>query len=137
MRLPGFLVACLLCACAETSGPPLVASDVEITRAAPGMKMSAGYMTLTNNSGEAIVITSISSPQFGVVEMHETVVEDDVARMRKLDELTIAAGESVVLERGGKHLMLMQPAGLSRDITLHVQSGDAVLLSIATHLAGK
>ena len=130
------LAALVLVACTNDGGPPLVATDVEITRAAPGAKMSAGYMTITNNSPEDIVITSISSPQFGVVELHETVIEDDISRMRRLDSLTIAAGTSVVLQRGGKHLMLMQPSGLSRDVTLHVHSGDAVLLSIATSLGG-
>ena len=123
------LAAFLLGACAEPQ-PPLAVADVVITGSMPGMKMSAGYLTFTNNSGEPITITHVSSPQFASVEMHETVVEDDVARMRELPELVIPARGSVAFERGGKHLMLMRPTGDSSEVTLNIYSGDTLLLIV-------
>ena len=128
------VVLTVLAACTADSGPPLLVSNVEITTAMPGSKMSAGYMTISNRSGDVIEITRVSSPQFGNVEMHESVIEDGVSRMLRLDSLSIAPGESVNFERGGKHLMLMQPHGLSRDVTLRLHTGDHLLLSIDTRM---
>jgi len=39
--------------------------------------------------------------------------------------------ETVIFERGGKHLMLMQPVGEPRTITLNFYSGDVLLLSVS------
>ncbi len=94
--------------------------------------MSAGYMALSNNSDEVIRISSITSPQYGSIEMHETTIEDDVARMRAVEELIIGPGETVRLERGGKHLMMMRPIDNIETVTLNLHSGDLLLLSLRT-----
>lgn len=94
--------------------------------------MSAGYMALSNNSDEVIRISSITSPQYGSIEMHETTIEDDVARMRTVEELVIGPGETVRLERGGKHLMMMRPIDDIETVTLNLHSGDLLLLSLRT-----
>jgi copper(I)-binding protein len=57
MRPVTLLVALLLVACEEPQ-PPLVVSGVEVTRPMPGRHMSAGYLVLTNNTGEDIRIRS-------------------------------------------------------------------------------
>ncbi len=120
--------AASLSACTAEVQPPLVASDVRVTGPMPRMK--AGYMTLTNNTDDAISITRVSSPQFGRAEIHETVIEDDVSRMRPVGDLTIAAGGSVQLEPGGKHLMLMQPVDSPQSVSLNLYDGDTLLLSV-------
>ena len=122
------LLAAALVACSAEGQPPLVASDVLVSGPMPRMK--AGYMTLTNNTDETIDITHVSSPQFDRAEIHETVLEDDVSRMRPVGVLTIAAGESVRLEPGGKHLMLMQPVGNPKSVSLNLYSNDTLLLSV-------
>jgi hypothetical protein len=101
----------------------------------PGMSVSAAYMALTNNSNEEVRITRVTSPQFGAVELHETSIENDVARMRAVDELIIRPGETVRLERGGMHLMLMRQAGDIDTVTLNLHSGDAILLSVSASLS--
>ena len=78
-------------------------------------------------------ITKMFAPQ---VEMHETTVEDGVARMREIPALEVADGETVVFERGGKHLMLMKPVGTPGMITLNFYSDDVLLLSVNTEFAG-
>lgn len=94
--------------------------------------MSAGFMLLTNNSGVPVEITRVTSPQFETVEMHETVIENDIARMRALGSLALASGESVVFERGGKHLMLMKPIGEFDSVTLNLHSNDQLVLTVST-----
>ena len=128
-----FAALLALTACAPKESPPLVATGVEITAARPGMAMRAGYMTLENNGSEPVRITHVTSPQFGAVEIHETIIEDDIARMRELDALEIAPGETARLERGGKHLMLMRPSPQAADaseFTLNLYAGDELLLSV-------
>lgn len=122
------ILATALAGCAEEARPPLVALDVRV--AGPMPRMKAGYMTLTNNTNEAIHITRVSSPQFGRAEIHETVVENDVSRMRPVGTLTIPAGGEVRLEPGGKHLMLMQAVDNPDAVTLNLYSDDTLLLSV-------
>ena len=50
--------------------------------------------------------------------------------MRELKALEIPGRSSVVLERGGKHLMLMRPRDLQDTVTLQFFSGDLPLLSV-------
>jgi copper(I)-binding protein len=92
--------------------------------------MSAGFLVLTNNTDEAIRITSVTSPQFGSVELHETTIEDGIARMRKMDALLVPARGSVTLERGGKHLMLMQAGELGDSVSLQLFDDDGPVLAI-------
>ena len=97
----------------------------------PGRHMSAGFFVLSNNTNDAIHITSVSSPQFGAVEIHETTVEDGISRMRELEELVVPAQGSVTLERGGKHLMLMRAQDVQDSVTLQLMSGDSPVLTIS------
>lgn len=129
MRSYLFLACALLAACGSPQ-PPLVASEVEITRPMPGRHMSAGYLVLTNNTDAPIRIDGVTSPQFGVVEMHETTIDDSISRMREIEELVVPAHGSVAFERGGKHLMLMQAQDLDQTVSLQLLSDGVPVLSI-------
>ena len=128
------LLLSIIAGCSPNEAP-LVASDVVINAPPPGMKMSAGYLTLHNNTSEPITITRVSSPQFGSVEMHETVIRDGISRMVALDEVSIPAGQSVDFEPGAKHLMLMRPAGELTSVALEFYSGPNLLLSVDATVA--
>lgn len=138
MRRLFIIVAALaaVSACDTETGPPLVATNVVVTAPGAGMPMAAGYFELSNRSGAGIRITRVSSPDYEAVEMHETISEDGIARMREIPVLDIADGETVVFERGGKHLMLMKPVGSPAEITLNFYSDDLLLLSVDTEFAG-
>jgi copper(I)-binding protein len=124
------LAAYLLGACSANHDAPFVATDVVVYQAVPGSLMRAGYLTLTNNTDAAITIDKVTSPEFGSVEMHETIIEDGIAKMRAIALLSIPAGESVHFERGGKHLMLLQAAERIDTVTLQFHAGNAMLLSV-------
>ncbi len=129
------LLACtlLLTAC-STNDAPLVAEDVVINAPRPAMRMSAGYLTLSNKSDAAITITGVTSPEFAAVEMHESILENGVSRMIELGELSIGAGATVAFEPGGKHLMLMGYRGESDTATLQFYTGDTLVLSVTAAL---
>ena len=123
-----------LVACSDGQGPPVVANNVVVTAPAPDMPMAAAYLEIVNQSGAAIRITGVSSPHYEAVEIHETTIEDGVARMREIGELDIADGEALVLERGGKHLMLMRPKGDVDIVTLNFHSDDLLIMSVSAEL---
>jgi len=79
-----------------------------------GGSISAVYATITNDGEEDITLIRAETDAAAIVEIHETTVEDDVARMQELEDgLVIPAGETVMLEPGGYHVMLID---LQRDL---------------------
>lgn len=132
------LIACIyLGACSGETKTPLLASNIEIFEAMPGKTMSAGYLTLINNTDVAITISNVASPEFESVEIHESILEDGVAKMRRIAELLIPADSKLTLERGGKHLMLMLPTGAAKQVTLNFYSGDTILLGVQAPLTSR
>ena len=75
----------------------------------PGIKMTAGYGTIRNDTADELVIDSFSSPFFREVSLHRTELVDGVNKMREVENLVIAAGDSLELAPGGYHLMLTAP----------------------------
>ena len=114
----------LLCACGRggddrDAGPAtLQAAQVRSARVVmppPGAPMAAGYFELHNPGTTSLVLEALESTAFDSVEMHETVEQDGVSRMRSLANATVAPGETLRFEPGGMHLMLMGPRLASTD----------------------
>ncbi len=109
-RLSSAVVMATLLAMASQSA---IAGKLQIddpwTPEAPPGRMMAGFMTLTNHGDVSIELVDAQSPLFERVEIHTMIMDDGVMRMRRLEQLTIEPGQSVALEPGGKHLMLMRP----------------------------
>ena len=79
----------------------------------PGARSGVVYATLTNPGDNPVTITGVESELAHHVMVHETVMVDDMMQMRHRDAVTVAAGETVLLEPGGLHIMLM---GLSSQL---------------------
>lgn len=126
------VLAVALAACDAGPRTPIVADNVDILAPVPGTTTAVAYLDITNDSGVAVTITRVASPQFESVAMHETTIEDGVARMRPVERLEIADGETLRLEPGGLHLMLMRPRADSDEVTLDFHSDDLLLLSVST-----
>jgi copper(I)-binding protein len=123
-------VTFLIVLACSSEQPPLLAQDLKIARPVPGMSMGAGYLTLENNSEKPISITRVHSPELVSVEMHESVLEDGVSRMYKLQEVVILPGQSVRFEPGGKHLMLRYRATIPARVTLQFYAEETLMLSL-------
>ena len=89
----------------------------------PGQKVTAAFMSLSNTAEQALTLQSVSSPVAEKAERHETSQDGVQMQMRKLSTLSIAAGETVIFEPGGKHIMLM---GLQQSL----KQGDTVELRL-------
>ena len=72
-----------------------------------GGESSAVYMQITNRGDTDISILSASSAAANRVELHQTIIENDIARMEAQNGLLIPAGETVELGPAGAHIMLM------------------------------
>jgi copper(I)-binding protein len=132
MTRSGFvLIVLLLVSCTEPAGPPILVSNVVVTAAARDMPMAAAYLDFANRSGETIRITRVTSPNYESVQMHETTIEDGIARMRRLDSVEIPNNEIVHFDRGGLHLMLMRPIDDANDVTLNFYQQDLLVVSIS------
>lgn len=73
---------------------------------APTAMTGGGFMTITNTGDQDDSLIGIRA-DFPRVELHTTEFADDVATMMHVDEIPIAAGETVTLEPGGLHVMFM------------------------------
>jgi len=108
--------------CSSPERPPYV-TDPWIRETPEGMTMTAGYLLIHNDLSRDVVIVGASSPDFGQVEFHNTVTQNNVSRMRQERQVRVPAGGSVAFEPGGRHLMLMQAA---RDL----KEGDEVTVEL-------
>ncbi len=79
-----------------------------------GVATGAVFMTISNGGAEADALVAASTDVSEVVEIHEVVDSGGVMQMKPLlDGLEIPAGETVLLEPGGYHIMLI---GLTDDL---------------------
>ncbi|MCH7506132.1 MAG: copper chaperone PCu(A)C [Proteobacteria bacterium] len=100
-----FLAACSPPAVEQT----LTFEDAWVRATPPGAMNTAGYGRLVNHTDLKLEITAFTSPDYADVSLHETVIENDVSRMREVPGLSIPPGGEVELAPGGYHLMLMMP----------------------------
>ena len=103
------ILAILLTGCDSLKSNGITFNDLTVYAPRAGSRVTAGFTNIINKSADAVTITSISSPQFNIVEIHETAIINGVARMVKIEALTIPEHQSVALKPGGKHLMLIDP----------------------------
>ena len=71
--------------------------------------MRAGYMNITNNGSSKIAIESLASESFEKIEIHQSIEIDGMMSMQPIPGLAVLPGESIQLEPGGYHLMMMNP----------------------------
>ncbi len=86
-------------------------SSVEIAhpwaRATPGAaKNGVMFVTLTDR-GQPDRVTGVSTPVAERAELHETIDDNGIMKMRPVDGLPLEPGAPVTLAPGGKHIMLM------------------------------
>src|SRR5262245_15062026 len=77
-------------------------------RATPkGSTVTAGYLTITNKGTEADRLIGGSAALASRFEVHDTVTENGVGRMRQVKSLEIKPGQTIELKPGGMNVMLM------------------------------
>jgi len=103
----------------------------------------AVYMNITSADGDRLLSAGVDSSIAASVEVHETVpvdgeTNDDgmaMMMMQEVEAIDLPAGEEVVLEPGGLHIMLIditQPLEIGQkfDLTLNFETAGEVVLEV-------
>lgn len=146
-----------------TAADGVVSDEDGLTIASPWARTSpedttygAVYLELTSADGDALTGASVPAAVAGTVQIHETVVADGSSdttmgmggdratdttmasgmgqmTMQEVDSLELPAGETVALEPGGYHIMLMDLAapletGATIEVTLTFEGAGEVVV---------
>lgn len=106
------------------AGAVVNVSHAWVREAHAGATTHAGYLVLDNSGPAPVTLIGVASASFESVEVHEMAVEDGLMSMRELHKLVVPPQGQVVLEPGGRHLMMH---GAKRPLV----AGDRVELELS------
>lgn len=72
----------------------------------PGAKVTAAFMELQNKGEKEVQLVSVTSSDYGTIELHETTMTAGQMKMQKKDIFIIPAKGNFVLKPKSFHLML-------------------------------
>ena len=134
------LLSCLALPLVLSAGAAFACEPVtmgDITVEAPWSRVSLGtqrpgvvYLTIRNDGETDDALIGITTPVAGMPMIHETVDTDGVVSMPHVMEVPVAAGETVALEPGGYHAMLM-------DLTEALEEGGSFPVTLTFEQAGE
>lgn len=129
MKLNALLVTAIAALAAQSAW----AANVSVTDAwaratMPGQQVSGAYLQIKSDVDARLL--SVSSPAVPRVEMHEMKMDGDVMRMREVKAIDLPKGQTVTLEPGGFHLMLM-------NLKKPIAAGDVIPFTLMVESGGK
>jgi len=107
MRIPIVPLLALPLLLAAAGDPPSIQIDHPWARASAGAaKNGAAYLTITGQ-GQPDQLTGASTPVAATTELHESMDDMGMMKMRPMTGLALTPGKPVKLAPGGYHLMLL------------------------------
>jgi copper(I)-binding protein len=94
------------------------------------------YMTLSNTGSDPVTLVGLETPLAMMPDIHETETDaNGISSMAPAGEITIPPGESVSLQPGGLHAMLMRletkmVEGESFPLTLNFADGGSLTIDV-------
>jgi hypothetical protein len=131
----GLLAALVFILPPALSAQEVTVEDAWIRAAPPNAMAMAGYMNISNQTDSDVAVVGVTSDAFASAMIHETVIEDGIAKMHHHKRLVIPRGQSVSLEPNGYHLMLMRPKkelepGDQAELTLELDTGTKISVAM-------
>ncbi len=83
--------------------------DLWINEAPPTATVLVAYVVLKNNSKRLMTLNSVSCPLFSSIEIHRSIIKNDIASMERHSMLEIPSKSTIKLSPGDFHLMLFNP----------------------------
>lgn len=113
----------------------ITVEDAYVRETIPGTTISSAYMKIINASAKDLTIVKATSSASSRVELHEHSMADGMMQMRQVEDISLPAQTSVVLQPSGLHVMLFdlkQPlqAGQSIELVLHFANGSEQLVRV-------
>jgi periplasmic copper chaperone A len=124
--LVAILLALPLAAFADEAG---IHVDHVWSRAAMAGHEGAVYLTITD-TGAQDTLTGITTPVATKADLHETINDHGVMKMRPVTALTVEPRKPVTLAPGGYHIMLM-------DLKQALKQGDSFPVTLSFAKAGQ
>jgi|GEM_PF-1055720 len=134
-----FMVVCSwVLACSPEKGGKQISAvpEVEISAAvmpamAPGQGVGAIYLSLRNNTADALVINFIESSVSDHIEVHRNFYEEGVMKMRPVTHVRVEPNGKMLFNPGGYHLMVFNISqslgeGDTFPLTIRFDNGKAV-----------
>jgi copper(I)-binding protein len=130
----------IVAACSSTGGGTATAGTLTVTGAwaRPSMTMAlagAAYLTITNGSDKPDTLLGVTTPAAKSPELHQTTADaSGMMAMHPVDKLDVPAGQTVKLEPGGYHIMLIGltaelVAGSTIELTLQFEKAGAITVT--------
>jgi copper(I)-binding protein len=100
----------------------------------------AAYLTVSD-SGQPDRLVGVSTPVAGTAEVHETIDDHGVMKMRAVDGIDLVPGKPVTFKPGGYHIMLMGlknplKTGDSFPLTLTFEHAQPITVSVKVEATG-
>jgi hypothetical protein len=136
MSLKSLLLAGVCAALPFAASGQMVVDDAYARAASPAARSGAAFMEITNPAESDDRVIGAASDAAERVELHTHIEEDGVMRMVHVEEgFPIAAGETIMLERGGRHVMLMGlrgplEQGKEIEITLTFENAEPLTVTV-------
>lgn len=112
----------------------LEAADAYIRTMPPGRSVTAGFLRVTNRGDLPCQLVGVESPVSDRLEFHEHLHSDGMMRMRPVSGgLQIAAGETLLFQPGGLHIMLFniqQPLVAGENTPLQLNTDQCGTLEV-------
>ena len=104
----GCALACSLAAFAPSSeaAGAAVSTQNAWVRWLPNDLPAAGYVTLKNDGDQSVDLVDVSSDDYGMVMLHQTVSNGSTQKMVMVHKATVPAHGTLAIAPGGYHLML-------------------------------
>lgn len=137
MSLKSLLLAGALAVIPALASAQMIVEDAYVRASSPSAPTGAAFFLLINHSDTDDRLVSAASDAAERVELHTHVMEaNGLMRMIHVEEgFPIAAGETLLLERSGNHVMFLgvtEPLvqGETVDVTLTFEHADPVTITI-------
>ena len=125
---------------ALAQGPSVQASDAWARATTSSARVGGAFMTLQAIGGADRVV-SVSSPVAETIELHETINDGGVMKMREVPQLVLAPEQPTVLKPGSYHIMLIGlktplNRGESFPMTITFEKAPPVTVTVTVQAAG-
>lgn len=99
----------------------ITVTDAYVRSANP--RSGAAFMTIANVGAQDCRLTAVTTDLTGRAELHTNLEENGVMKMAAIEAVTVPAGGSAALKRGGDHVMLMA-------LETPLKQGDEVAMTL-------
>lgn len=109
---------------------PIQAEAAWARATAPHMQAGAVFLTLHNTGSAPDRLIGAAAPVARVTELHTHLMEGGIMRMRPVEAIDLPPGQTVALQPGGDHVMLI-------GLTQRLVEGETFPLTLTFAQAGR